>query len=130
MLNLGTFYVFFDHLNTYLAVFSLYLVIMKRIKKMKRNLKKILFKSIKVDKGRGGLVRWLKKRTFVENRKMGIQIQVCLKPRGQTSDKISLNQLKARISHAVRECQIIQFVREYQKLPPYFESYTSENNAR
>ena len=38
--------------------------------------------------------------------------------RGQTSDKISLNQLKARISHAVRECHIIQFVREYQKLPP------------
>ena len=49
--------------------------------------------------------------------------------RGQTSVKISLNQLKARISHAVRECQIIQFVREYQKIPPYFEGFSSQNNA-
>ena len=50
--------------------------------------------------------------------------------RGQTSDKISLYQLKARIYHAVRECQIIQYVREYQKLRPYFEGFSSPNNAK
>ena len=52
--------------------------------------------------------------------------------RGQTSDKISLIQLKPRISHAVRECQKIQFVREYYKLPPILKAFlvkTTQNGV-
>ena len=50
--------------------------------------------------------------------------------RGQTSDKISLNQLKATISHAVRKCQIIQFVREYHTVQLSIEGIILKNRGQ
>ena len=50
---------FSGHLNTYLVVFSLYLSITKKKKieekKLNKNLRKLLFILIKVNKGRGGV---------------------------------------------------------------------------